>query len=142
MVGFWSQCWQQLKKVSCRTVELPASNDRQTGAWAEGRACQYLQHNGYKIVARNYTRRFGEIDIIGWDGAILVFIEVKYRSDLSRGCPQEAVTRHKQRQIGRVAAEYRIRHKLHDINYRYDVVSILGSKSDPHIELIKDAFKN
>jgi putative endonuclease len=143
MAGFCSECWQRIKtSLSLRWQDFPARSDREKGTWAEELACDFLRQQGYAIIARNYLKRFGEIDLIGWDGDILAFIEVKYRAGLSRGYPQEAVTRHKRRKICRVAAEYRIRHKLHDINYRYDVVSILGAQSAPHIELIKDAFKN
>lgn len=104
-------------------------------------AYSYLRRSGYKIVARKYRRRSGEIDLIGWDKNTLVFIEVKFRSYLQHGRPEEAVDRHKQRQICRVAKEYRNRYKLHGINYRFDIVSIQG-RGDPCLQIIKDAFKD
>jgi putative endonuclease len=111
------------------------------GNSAELLAFDFLRGKGYRIVARQYRQRYGEIDLVGWDGEILAFVEVKYRAHLEHGRPEESVNKRKQRQICRVSKEYRIRHKLHDINYRYDIVSIQGSLSAPRIKLIKNAFK-
>jgi len=116
-------------------------SNRQKGDSGELLAYQFLRNNGYKIVARKYKRRSGEIDLIGWDKDILSFIEVKFRNHLDHGRPEEAVRRHKQEQICRVAREYRISHNLHGINYRYDIVSIHGSGKSPHLHIIKDAFR-
>jgi putative endonuclease len=121
---------------------IRTSSTRQVGNDAEEAAYRYLRKKGYRIVARNYRRRFGEIDLIGWDGNFLAFIEVKYRSGVSHGLPTTAVHRHKQRQICRLAKEYRIRHKLHDINFRFDVVSVREALDHPAIELIKGAFSD
>jgi putative endonuclease len=120
----------------------PSSSTHQTGLQAEETAYRYLRKTGYRIVARNYRRLFGEIDLIGWDKGWLAFIEVKYRSNPSRGRPEKSVGPFKQRQIFRVAKDYRNRYKLHDVNCRFDVVSIQGSLDSPEIELIKGAFRN
>jgi putative endonuclease len=108
------------------------------GEWV---AYDFLRSNGYQITARKYKRRSGEIDLIGWDKDILVFIEVKFRSQLDHGRPEEAVDFRKQQQICRVAREYRNTHRLHDINYRFDIVSIQGVQEGQCLRLIKDAFK-
>ncbi len=143
--------WGWLKKI-VRAVWNPASrhsptpqkplSTRQSGTNAEEAAYRFLRKQGYRIVARNYRRRYGEIDLIGWDGEFLAFIEVKYRSGSSRGLPVDAVHYKKQRQICRLAKEYRIRHKLHDVNFRFDVVSIRDALQCPRIELIKGAFRD
>lgn len=130
--------WNQPPRHSHRNPK--SLSTRQTGIDAEDAAYRFLRKQGYRMVARNYRRRFGEVDLIGWDGEFLAFIEVKYRSGGSRGLPMEAVHLHKQRQICRLAREYRIRHKLHDINFRFDVVSIQDALECPKIELIKGAF--
>ena len=49
------------------------------GAWGEERAAKYLKKQGYRILERNYSCRFGEIDLIVSDRAYLVFVEVKLR---------------------------------------------------------------
>ncbi len=116
--------------------------NKQKGSAGELSAYRYLRQQGYKIVARNYRKRFGEVDLIGWDGDTLAFIEVKSRTDHARGRPEEAVHRSKQRQICRVAREYRSRNHLHDINYRFDIVSIEGIAGQEHVELLKGAFSD
>jgi putative endonuclease len=114
----------------------------QKGSAGELSAYRYLRQHGYKIVARNYRKRFGEVDLIGWDGDTLAFIEVKSRTSHTRGRPEEAVHRNKQRQICRVAREYRSRNHLHDINYRFDIVSIEGIAGQEHVDLLKGAFSD
>jgi putative endonuclease len=114
--------------------------NKQKGTDGELSAYRFLRQHGYKIVARNYRRRFGEVDLIGWDGDTLAFIEVKTRTDHSRGRPEEAVHRSKQKQICRVAREYRIRHRLEETNVRFDVVSIEVNGSQERLELLKGAF--
>ncbi|HVN81481.1 MAG TPA: YraN family protein [Terriglobia bacterium] len=124
-----------LKNLPSRGGSIAAKGDR--GEWL---AYHYLRGQGYRIVARQYRRSFGEIDLIGWEEDILCFIEVKLRTRLDHGRPEEAVNRRKKRQICRVARDYRRRYKLHDINYRYDIVSISGRLETPHFQLIRGAF--
>jgi putative endonuclease len=111
------------------------------GRIGEDLAAAYLQKAGYKILARNYRQKCGEIDIIAQDRGILVFIEVKTRTTLSFGPPFAAVTEKKQKQIGKVAQDYLCRNGLFNRPARFDVVSILikdGRK--PNIDLLVDAF--
>jgi putative endonuclease len=114
--------------------------NKQKGSAGELKAYRYLRQHGYKIVARNYRKRFGEVDLIGWDGDTLAFIEVKSRTSHERGRPEEAVHRGKQRQICRVAREYRSRNRLHEVNYRFDIVTIEGIGAQEQVELLKGAF--
>jgi putative endonuclease len=132
---------EPLEKLKDSSFAESRSSNLERGDSGEHLAYRFLRRNGYKIVARKYKKKFGEIDLIGWDKDILAFIEVKSRSHLERGRPEEAVNRHKQNQICRVAKEYRNHFKLHDINYRFDIVGIHGSKENPCLYLIKDAFK-
>ncbi|ADL04680.1 YraN family protein [Lacrimispora saccharolytica] len=112
-------------------------NCREVGKEYERAAAAYLENNGYVIVERNYRDPKGEIDIIAMDGKELVFIEVKYRRNLEKGDPAEAVHLLKQGKIRNAAKGYLYRHRLgDDIPCRFDVVAILGQD----IRLIKDAF--
>lgn len=98
---------------------------------------QYLQQQGIRIKEKNYRIRSGEIDLIGYDHEYLVFFEVKYRKDDTKGHPEEAVGRQKQRQICKVADFYRIQHGIGmSVGIRYDVVAIEGD----HIRWIQNAF--
>ncbi len=113
-----------------------------TGRTGEDAATAFLLDRGYRIIARNYRRRFGEIDIIAEDGAVLVFVEVKTRKTASFGNPFEAVDRRKQRQISRVALDYITRHKEENRPARFDVVAVELQKGvPPRLEIIKDAFE-
>ena len=58
------------------------------GEKGETLACTFLQGKGYKIIQRNYRSSYGEIDIIAWHDRILVFIEVKTRTNLTYGYPE------------------------------------------------------
>lgn len=112
-------------------------NKRKTGAEKEQMAVAYLETHGMKIIERNFRNRQGEIDIIGYDGDYLVFAEVKYRSNNSKGSALEAVDYRKMCQICKVADYYRYRHRLGmNTLIRYDVIAIQGDE----IQWIRNAF--
>lgn len=118
---------------------------KELGEKGEDIAVRYLKSRGYRIVARNYRVRLGEIDIIAEQGADLVFVEVKTRSDNSFGSPFESVTVQKQKQLSRVALEYLSRNGCQDRSARFDVVGIRfesgGSRFESaSIELLQNAF--
>lgn len=113
-------------------------NKRKTGEKQECLAEDYLRHQGYLILERNFRCRQGEIDLIGRQGKYLCFIEVKYRSSEKHGMPEESVNIKKQMRISKAAAYYVNKNKLSfEEPYRFDVVSILGEK----IKLITNAFE-
>lgn len=106
------------------------------GHSAENIARDFLKGQGYRIVKMNYTCKIGEIDIIAYDGATLVFVEVKYKKDETFGLPREMVTIKKQRKIRNVATVFINSHRLFEKQVRFDVVEILGDQ----ITLLKDCF--
>ncbi len=121
-----------------------ASAHLKTGARGETLAYWYLRQAGYRIVARNRRARSGagELDLIGWDGPILAFVEVKTRTSDVAGPPEAAVTRGKQKRIVRTAKEYLRRLRQKPVNYRFDIVSVAwDSEAGYQARLIKDAFK-
>lgn len=112
-------------------------NKRRTGASRETLAAEYLTAQGMHVKARNFRCKQGEIDIVGYHGGCLVFVEVKYRRTEEFGSPQEAVDCRKQRRICRTADYYRYLHRLgDDCPVRYDVVAIQGTE----ISWIRNAF--
>ena len=116
-------------------------NRRKIGMEQEERACQYLTERGVRIRERNFRCRQGEIDIIGCEKEYLVFFEVKYRRDDSRGNAAEAVGFRKQRKICRVADYYRYKHGIGDFSpIRYDVVTVDGIGANERIDWYKNAF--
>lgn len=113
----------------------------QLGKQGEDLAVVFLKKNGYKILARNYKTKLGEIDIIALDKGTLCFVEVKTRNSDRFGAPAEAVSSFKQRQISKAALCYLKEKKLLERKARFDVVSVVYSNEKPQLELIKDAFE-
>lgn len=115
-----------------------------TGARGETLAYWYLRHVGYTMVGRNRRARSGEgeIDLIGWDGPVLSFVEVKTRTTTAAGPPQAAVSKAKQRRIARAAHEYLRRLRRRPVSFRFDIASVAwSSTAGLQVRLIKDAFK-
>ena len=112
-------------------------NKRAVGTKFEQEAANYLMKNGYHILQNNFRCKIGEIDLIAKNEGYLCFIEVKYRSGLSKGYPAEAINLNKIRKITRTAEFYMLLHKIpQDTPCRFDAVVIL----DREISLIKNAF--
>lgn len=112
-------------------------NKRAIGAARERKAAEYLTQRGMRIIENNYRDKNGEIDLIGYHGDYLVFVEVKYRRDTQKGFAVEAVDMRKQDKICRVADHYRYSHGLGNrTQVRYDVVAIQGEE----ISWIQNAF--
>ncbi len=106
-------------------------NKRAEGSRYEHAACSYLKERGFQIAEQNFRCRQGEVDIIGYHGGYLVFVEVKYRATPNQGRAEEAVTVAKQRRICRTADYYRYRHGMgEDCPVRYDVIAIQGKMPD------------
>lgn len=106
------------------------------GRTGERKAVKYLEKLGYRIREKNYKTFVGEIDIICEDNGVLVFVEVKTRTDDSFGIPAEAVTKQKIEKYGKVATEYLVKNKKTESLCRFDVIEI----EDGKINHIKDAF--
>ena len=113
------------------------------GDWGEARVAAYLRERGYRIVASKYRCRFGEIDLIAYDGKTLCFVEVKLRSGLSFGLPREYVTVSKRDKLRTTAAYYLTTHNI-DEYCRFDVAEVYtdGSQTpeNTRIEYIENAF--
>lgn len=113
-------------------------NKRAVGTNYEKLAGSFLEQQGYVILEYNFRCRMGEIDIVAKDGAYLVFVEVKYRSNERTGSPLEAVNIRKQRVISKVASYYCLTHGYGETKpCRFDVVAICGEE----YSLIKNAFE-
>jgi putative endonuclease len=111
------------------------------GKFGEESAIDLLKNNGYRILARNYKTKLGEIDIIARDKDTVCFIEVKTRHSDRFGLPQEAISRSKQRHIAKVALMFLKENNLLDKRARFDVISIMHSEDTSKLDLIKNAFE-
>ena len=116
---------------------------QRTGRRGEEDAYFHLRECGYIMVARNFRspRRRGEVDLIGWDGDVLCFVEVKTRTTRDVKPAEAAVDRDKQRELAGMAREYR-HHLPTNVQWRFDVVSVYYETSlgAPRIEIFKNAF--
>ncbi|MBU1126415.1 MAG: YraN family protein [Patescibacteria group bacterium] len=107
------------------------------GNRGEDRAAAFLKALGYKILARQFNTRFGEIDLIAQDGDEIVFVEVKARRSVDFGYPEESVTKKKLEKIERVGEWYLKQRNLEYAPFRIDVIAIEDDLLQPKIHHIK-----
>ena len=110
------------------------------GLASESLAVDVLKESGYRILARNYRTKMGEIDIIARDGDTIVFVEVKSGQRQSRGAPEARIGRRKQRQLYRIANGYIQSHPGWRGDYRFDAVIIDGRGGGRRIRHYENAF--
>ena len=115
-------------------------NNRKIGNIGEDAVCEYLNQIGYEILARNYTIRGGEIDIIATLGNIIVFVEVKSRAKNAIITGFEAITKPKIMHILKAAEKYLNDTKC-ELQPRFDVASIeLKNGTVISIDYLENAF--
>jgi putative endonuclease len=98
---------------------------RALGAWGERLAAQHLVESGLRVVARNWRCPLGEIDILAWEGDVLVVCEVKTRRGPEFGTPAEAVVHAKARRLRQLAAQWLAETGARPAEVRFDVVSVV-----------------
>ena len=127
---------------------LPQKEERAShlvrGAKGEEDVYFYLREQGYTIVARNWRspRCRSELDLIGWDGDCLCFIEVKTRAENTLVPAEVAVDEEKRADLRRVAREYLRRVRRPPVEIRFDIVTVYYGPESPSgsITLFKNAF--
>ena len=112
-----------------------------TGREGEALAARHLEARGYRILARGYRTRFGELDLIAASGSLLVFVEVKTRRGDAFGPPAAAVHPAKQARLVRLAAHFLAARGAHDSPCRFDVIAVTLGGRAPVLEHIEDAFR-
>lgn len=98
---------------------------KQFGDRGEQIAERELRKKGYKILARKFRSRFGELDLVAQDRDTLVFVEVKTRMNKKFGLPEEAVTPWKLQHISKTAEYFCVINHLQRVKMRIEVVAIL-----------------
>ncbi|KGO83193.1 hypothetical protein Q763_04070 [Flavobacterium beibuense F44-8] len=109
------------------------------GKQGEEFAADFLRKNGYDILETNWVYQKAEIDIIARKEDTLAIVEVKTRSSLDFGLPQDFVTPKKIKLLVKAVDEYVTINDL-DVEIRFDIISIYNKKGDFVIEHIVDAF--
>lgn len=118
------------------------SDKARLGRWGERRCERYLKNKGLRTLARNYSCKVGELDLVMVDGdGVLVFVEVRSRADESFGPAETTVTPAKRLRVARAARYFLAVEKIEDRPLRFDVVTlILGRSGPPQIRHFENAF--
>ena len=116
------------------------SRKSETGRLGEEFVAKYLEEHGYRIAARNYRIRGGEIDIIAENGSYIAFVEVKSRKPGSLVSGFDAVEKRKKGIIIKTASDYCCKHP-NQLQPRFDIaqVTISGARV-LGIDYIQNAF--
>jgi putative endonuclease len=114
-----------------------------TGRRGEEDAYFYLRRRGYILIARNYRspNHRGELDLVGWDGDVLCFVEVKTRTTRAVKPAEAAVDRDKQKDLALVARDF-LRNMPAECQSRFDVLAVYYDRGfdQPSFELFQNAF--
>lgn len=122
---------------------MPSATQR-LGYAAESAALEHLSQAGLRCIARNFNTRFGELDLVMIDQQILVFVEVRLRSNPNFGDGAASVTRRKQQRLYKTAQIFLARYanrKLPSV-CRFDVVSVSKPNYTWTFDWIRDAFSD
>ena len=118
-------------------------NRKELGSWGEELAASFLRRKGYRILERNYSCRFGEIDLIASKGGYVCFVEVKLRKNADFAQAREFVTYAKQRRILTSAGLWLAAHET-ELQPRFDVIEIYAPEGENtrkvQIQHLENAF--
>lgn len=106
--------------------------NRQTGKLGEEVAVKELESKGYQVLKRNFSNKFGEIDIIAKDKKVLVFVEVKAKKGVDFGLPEEMVGKGKLHKIRNMAMIYT---SGREVPCRIDVVAVVLGPTNEVVRL-------
>ena len=120
--------------------------NKKTGAFGEKAAAWFLRLKGYRVLARNFQIKNGEIDIVAEDRrGVLVFVEVKTRTNDKNGSPADAVGYYKRKHLADAANVYLAKKRLFDKDARFDVIEVMITKKGIFrlfkLNHIKNAFE-
>lgn len=135
-----------MQAIFPRNQQSRPKGTKELGQEGEGLAERLLKARGYKILARNYRCRLGEVDLIAEKGETISFIEVKTRRATDKVSPRELISHGKQVHLSKVAHHYLACEKKEDCNANFIVVIIdwsqsLRSQGSSQFEIIEDAFE-
>lgn len=102
------------------------------GQGGEERVRQFLEEKGWSIAAVNWHYKKAEIDLIAWDGPILVFVEVKSKAKTKDPSPAERVLPKQKRMIVDAAMAY-MRSINHEWEIRFDIITLTGDPEKQYV---------
>ncbi|MBT9158021.1 MAG: hypothetical protein DDT36_01022 [Firmicutes bacterium] len=115
-------------------------HNKELGERGEALARHYLIKQGYQIIASNFRTPQGEIDLVAQKDGVLIFIEVKYRTDLGQGHPAEAITKRKLQNLRAAIGQYLLSSERADFRpIKIDALCIIHLPgSEPVFEIFPD----
>ncbi|MFY0567193.1 YraN family protein [Archangium lansingense] len=113
---------------------------KEYGDEGEAEAVRFLEARGYRVRARNFSCRYGELDVVAEHGGTVCFVEVRMRSTAVWGDPSHTVSFAKQRKVVKAALHYLLAHGLRDRMIRFDVISVVGRGERATVEHLPGAF--
>ncbi len=119
---------------------MPSINQLK-GDLGESLARAYLEKKGYRFLTQGWQCRYGEIDLIMEDKDELVFCEVKLRSAVEYGYPEDMVTAHKRRSLRQTANNYRLKNNRDEAFFRFDIIAIIDQGGDYEISHFVDTIR-
>ncbi|WP_024356417.1 YraN family protein [Leucobacter chironomi] len=115
-----------------------SAHNQALGARGEAIAAAFLEGRGFVILDRNWRNRYGELDLIAYDGRALVAVEVKTRSGDGYGSPLSAITARKAGRLRRLLLDWARAHGTRAPELRIDAVGItLCNTQAPRIDHLR-----
>jgi putative endonuclease len=115
---------------------------RAAGSAFEQRACRELERSGLTLLARNYTTRYGELDLVMRDGDTVVFVEVRHRIRAGFGDAATSITAAKRAKLVQTAQLWLAANSRHaQQSCRFDVVTYDGPGDNAKMEWLRNAFE-
>jgi len=111
---------------------------KKTGNYGENLAVIFLKKKGYKIIETNFRTRFGEIDIIAKKDDQIIFVEVRTKTNINFGAPEESINRKKQEKLILMANQYMSVKKLLHNNFRIDGIFIVIEQNNTEIRHLEN----
>ncbi|WP_028778296.1 YraN family protein [Shimazuella kribbensis] len=105
------------------------------GQRGEDIAAGYLVSKGWELIARNWSTKLGELDIVANDGLQLIFVEVRTTTSNQFGLGFQSVQYRKQQQVRKLAVQFMQKQKLEHLSIRFDVISVLLTKEREFVDL-------
>ena len=119
----------------------PTDARQRLGLAGEEVAAETLRKKGYRILARRFRCRLGELDLVAELGGVVVFVEVKCRTGERYGPPSSSVTPVKRERMARVARYFLARNRTGDERCRFDVIEVVLGDREPVVAHLEDAFR-
>jgi putative endonuclease len=114
-------------------------HNQRIGKWGEDTVTLYLAERGYEIITRNARTPYGEIDIVAKQDDITIFVEVKSRTSLKMGLPEESVNSRKQARMLACAEHYAAENAID--HWQIDVIAVEGKVGlEPKITHFENAI--